>query len=142
MKHINIHTEYSFLTECIILVYRFMVIAPGMVMGQEQALMSLAKHEDTLFDQRIIFCSPYRHLFANIANETLLTTREEEETVQQALHESLWRACCPSRMFKKFRSREHIQHFAETPMMSPFNYFCQYTPIEETSNEGARGPQH
>ena len=142
MKHINIHTEYSFLIECIVLVYRFMIIAPGMVMGQEQALMSLAEHEDTLFGQRIIFCSPYRHLFANIANDTLLTTQEQEETVERALHESLWRACCPSRRFKKFRSREHIQHFAETPMMSPFNYFCHYTPIEETSNEGARGPQH
>ena len=142
MKHINIHTDYSYLIECIILLCRFMVIAPGMVLGQEHALMSLAEHENVLLGQKILFCSPYRLVFANISHETLTTTREEEEMVKRALNEALWRACCPSRRFTRFRSRENIQHFAEAPMMSPFNYFCHYSPIEETSNDGARGPHH
>ena len=142
MKHINIHTDYSYLIECIILLCRFMVIAPGLVLGQEHALMSLATHENVLLGHKILFCSPYRHVFANISHEILTTTQEEEEIIKQALKEALWRACCPSRRFWRFRSRESIQHFAEAPMVSPFLYFCHYSPIEEASNDGARGPHH
>ena len=142
MKHINIHTVYSYLIECIILLCRFMVIAPGLVPWAGDALMSLAKLENVLYGYKILFCSPYRHIFWNASRDILSTTREEEAIVKQALKEALWRACCPSRRFWRFRSREHIQHFAEAPMVSPFLYFCHYSPIEEASNDGARGPHH
>ena len=141
MKHINIHTVYSYLIECIILLCRFMVIAPGLVPWAGDALMSLATLENVLYSHKILFCSPYRHIFWNASRDIFSTTREEEAMVQQALKEALWRACCPSRRAVRFRSRESIQHFAEAPMVSPFLYFCHYSPIEEASNDGARGPQ-
>ena len=117
-----------------------MVVAPGLVPWAGAALMSLAQMENVLYGHNILICSPYRHIFWNSSRDIFSTSQEEEAMVQQALREALWRSCCPTRTAVRFRSRESLQHFADAPMVSPFLYFCQYSPIEEAEN-GAGGPQ-
>ena len=118
------------------LYHRYIVVAPGMVSGAGTALQKLAIHEDTLFANKIMICSAYRHIYHCPGRDPWTMSPEENTTLNLAIHEAIWRLHCPGRAAVEYSSREKLENFAHANILFKPHYFCIYKPILEAEEGG------
>ena len=97
----------------------YVIVAPGGVSGEGEALSNLAYREKEMYAKNMVYCSP--HQFLPGGGDPWNPLQWCNEVINQGIAQSVWRLHCPECSLAGAFSFPKLRHFGS---MLPSPHYC------------------